>query len=82
MLTVLAAADKPMTVAEIAAAIWPTGKIVGDLAPKSHSRQEHGRGVSAYRKVLNALRRPVKYGYLDKTGRGTYQATKRGKAAA
>ena len=82
ILTVLAAADDPMSIADLAAACFPGEKAIGDLEAKSHSKQAHGRGVSGYRKVINALRRPVKYGYIDKSGRGTYVATKRGKAAA
>ena len=78
LLTALAA-DGPMTVTQLAAACWPGEKVQGDLKPESHSRQAHGRGVSSYRRALNAVRRPVRYGFVEKSARGTYIATARGK---
>lgn len=60
------------TIAEVAARYRRLG-----TNPKGD--EPHGGPISAYRRVLNALRRPRARGFIRQVGRGTYEATAAGR---
>lgn len=74
------------TVVQLATACWPDDVCLGDREPsvKGSTDKHRGRGntITGYRRCLNALRRLVRYGYAEKTGRGTYAVTERGRSWA
>ena len=87
VLAVLTEAAIALHIAEIAAACWPKGTPDADAAYKTKGdkhvpRDPHGRadrGISPYRRALNAHRKLVKHGLVQRVGSGTYAATDRGR---